>query len=546
MTAPIVELEQAVDRWRAWYRVRQMVNWAARGLALGLMAAFGLTLVARLRAVFSFDQLIQYVVAAGALGLIAGALAALLRPRSRLAAARYFDRVFDLCERTSTAFELAQRKIDAPEWLAEQQLADAVQAAQTVQARALLPIRLALRDLLAVLLAAALTSAALIIPNEQFAVLAQQRAVQQAVAREVKQLEAIRRQVESNNQLNEEQMAELMKPLNEAIQQLQTGDLSQEQVVSILSQAEGELRQLADPSAMQQAQALQSAGQQLAQNDQTRAAGELLQNNDLSGAASALNNLNVSQLSGAEQQQLASSLEQAAQSLAGTNPEVADRLQQAADALRRGDAQSAQNALNEASQQLQATASQVAQAQAASLAAQQVGADRQSIAQTGGQFAPQGAGQGPAQAQGAGQAQEQGPNVQGPIQGQGQGQGQGAGGAGRGESNNNAPGGQAGTNSIGGSNGPGDGGLNQYEPIYAPYRLGGSGGPEVGLPGAGDAGSQVVGQGPSRPPTEGGAQVPYSQVYQQYNQAAQHAISSGQAPVRLKPVIRNYFSSLEP
>jgi hypothetical protein len=90
--------------------------------------------------------------------------------------------------------------------------------------------------------------------------------------------------------------------------------------------------------------------------------------------------------------------------------------------------------------------------------------------------------------------------------------------------------------------------VTTYEPIYSPYRIGGSGGPEVQLPenGNGQPGEEVVGEGPSRPPTEGGSVVPYNQVYQQYEQAAQHAVESGQAPVTLKPVIKDYFSSLEP
>jgi hypothetical protein len=240
----------------------------------------------------------------------------------------------------------------------------------------------------------------------------------------------------------------------------------------------------------------------------------------------------------AEQQQLASSLEGAAQSLQATNPQLAEQLQSAADALRNGDAQAAQSALDAASQTLSQAASQTAQAQAASTAAGQVGSGRQTVAQAGsGQQAGQGqSGQGQ-QGQGQGQGQGQ--------QGQ-SGQGQGASGAGAGSSSGNTTGPEAPNTTGDGSAGPNDGGTTTYEPIYSPYRLGGSGGTEVQLPGSGDPGSEVVGEGPSRPPTDGAAQVPYNQVFNQYNAAAQHAIDSGQAPVKLKPVIRDYFSSLEP
>src|SRR6185503_6294303 len=114
MTATINDLQHSLNSWLAWFRVRQMVHWAGRGLTLGLMVAFGFTLVARVRAVFGLDQLMQITVVSAGLGLVWGALAAWLWPYSRQTAARYFDLAFDLGERTSTAFELAQQKIAAP------------------------------------------------------------------------------------------------------------------------------------------------------------------------------------------------------------------------------------------------------------------------------------------------------------------------------------------------------------------------------------------------------------------------------------------------
>ena len=552
MAASITDLDRSVNSWLAWYRVRQMVNWAGRGLTLGLMVAFGFTLVARLRAVYTLDQLVQITVLASALGALWGAGVALLWPHSRMGAARYFDLAFDLGERTSTAFELAQQKINAPNWLIQQQLDDAVDAASHVEPRAALPIRVTRLELLSLLLAAALVTASLVIPNEQFAVLARQQAVKQAVAEQVEQLEVIRQQIEENNTLTEGQKEELTKPLNEAIKQLQEGDLTQEQALSTLSEAEQQLRQLADPNALAQAQALQQAGAQLSHNQQTQAFGEALQNNDLTGAAQALANMDVSNLTPAEQQQLASSLEQAAQQLQSTNPQLAQQLQQAADALRNGDTAAAQAALNSAAQTMASTASQVAQAQAASTAANQVGSGSQSVAQAGsGQQGQQGQGgqgqgqQGQGQGQGQGEGQGQG---QGQGEGSGQGQGgQGGGGAGRGEGDGASQGGEAG-GSPSNNNGPGDGGIREYEPIYSPYRLGGAGGPEVQLPegGNGDPGNEIVGEGPGTVPDNGESHVPYSEVYNQYNDAAQHAIDSDEVPSTLKPVVRDYFSSLEP
>ena len=527
MTPSISELEHTLSSWLSWYRFRRMVNWAGRGLTLGLMIAFGFAVVARLKAVLSLEQLIQIAVLASALGAAWGALAAWLWPTSQSAAARYFDLQFGLGERISTALELARRKIVAPEWLARDQLADALDAARAVNPRARLPIRVRRIEWLSLLLAAALVAASLAIPNRQFTVLAQLQAVKQAVAQQVKALEAIRQQVKDDPGLTDAQKEQLTQPLNEAIAQLQTGDLTRQQAVSALTQAQQQLQQLADPNALAQGQALQSAGQQLAQNSASQAVGEALQNSDLNAAAQALGNINTSQLSAAQQQQLAQSLSQAASQLQSTNQQLAQQLQSAADALQNGDTQAAQSALSAAAGTLSAQASQVTTAQAAASAAGQVANGRQSVAQAG--QAQQGA-----QGQGQGGQQGQGQNGQGASQGQGQGQG---GGAGRGESN-----GSTGPS----NNGPGDGGVRTYEPIYSPYHLGGTGGPDVPLSGTGDPGSQVVGEGPSRPPTGGAAQVPYNEVYDQYYQSAQYAIDSGAVPPGFKPVIKDYFSSLEP
>ena len=129
----IAQLESNVTRWTTWYRLREMVMWGLRGLTLGIMIAYGFTLVARFKAIYSFDQLIQISTVAAVLGVAVFAVAALIRPHSRMSAARFFDLKFGLNERTSTAIELARRKIDTPDWWIEQQLADALDTANRVQ-----------------------------------------------------------------------------------------------------------------------------------------------------------------------------------------------------------------------------------------------------------------------------------------------------------------------------------------------------------------------------------------------------------------------------
>ena len=107
---------------------------------------------------------------------------------------------------------------------------------------------------------------------------------------------------------------------------------------------------------------------------------------------------------------------------------------------------------------------------------------------------------------------------------------------------------EAGNSSGNNANGP-TGGSNpqrNYEQIYSPYRIGGSGGDQVKLPGSGDPNAQKVGEGPSKPGAENQSQVPYNQVYAPYRDSAQYAIDNGQVPVTREQAVKKYFSNLEP
>jgi hypothetical protein len=561
------EINRSLGLWLLRLRLRDAIRWSLRGLSGGLAVGLGLALVARLRPLFTANELIPYCAALAGAGLILFFVGGWAWPRNKLHAARFFDQVYGLKERTSTALEIASGALEVPGDWAERQLADAAQAAEAVDAAEGLPLfGLARPDWLLALALLAALAAALALPNPQEGRLANERALNAAVEQTAQQIEAIRQEVQQNPALTQEQRDALTQPLEEAQRQLQEGNLSQEQAVAVLTQAENQLQQLADPQAQQQIQALQQAGQGMTDSSTTQSVGDSLANGDLQGAANQLANIDPSQLTPAQQADLANQLDQAASSLASTNPQLSSQMQQAADALRNGDTQAAQQALNQASQTLSQTASQLAQSQAAATAAAQVGQGQQTVARAGqaqqsdtgdpglGQGAQQGQGQGQAQGQGQGQGQAQGQGQgQGQAQGQGQGQGQsqaqgqgqGGGGAGRGESDGQAQGGQAGQSGQN-DNGAGDGGERNYEPIYAPSRLGGSGGPDVTLPGNGDPGNEVVGQGDVNPQDNGQVTVPYNQVYGQYDQAAHDAIRQGDVPVGLRPVVRDYFSSLQP
>jgi hypothetical protein len=540
--AHLHEVDEHLSRWLSRLRRRDALLWSVRGLIGGLAVGLGLSLIARLRPFQPVPTLVALSAGFALAGLWLGFLAAYFWPRPRLAAARYFDRLLGLAERTSTALELAAARDSIPDWLIRDQWADAAGAARRADPKRRLPFTVVHQDALLLLAVAAALALSLYLPNPQQAILAQQQAVQQAIREQLKQIEAIREQIENNPDLTDQQKEALTQPLEEVEEQLRNGNLTQEQAVQALTEAQQTLQESADPEALEQAQALQDAGQILSQNAVTRPVGQALSSGDVQGAAEALANIDPAQLSEAEQQALADQLEQTARQLQDTNPELAGQLQAAADALRQGDAAAARAALQQAAQSMAQAGQAAAQAQAAADAAAQVSQAQRAVAQAGGSQQGQGQGQ---------QGQGQGQQGQGQGQGQGgsQGQGQGAGGgAGRGEGSGEGQGSEAGTDPINQNNAAGDGGESTYEAIYSPYHLGGSGDEETTLPdsGSGEPQGEVVGEGPTNPQNAGDVTVPYNEVYQEYSDAVYSAIDSGQVPPNLADLVRDYFSSLEP
>ena len=88
-------------------------------------------------------------------------------------------------------------------------------------------------------------------------------------------------------------------------------------------------------------------------------------------------------------------------------------------------------------------------------------------------------------------------------------------------------------------------GEGQYDPIYAPQRLGGEPGDEqVFLQQDSEDGQIVEGEFAANP--NGTATVPYNQVFRSYANAAFQNLDTGYVPLSLRDIVRNYFTSLEP
>ena len=86
----------------------------------------------------------------------------------------------------------------------------------------------------------------------------------------------------------------------------------------------------------------------------------------------------------------------------------------------------------------------------------------------------------------------------------------------------------------------------EYEPVFAPEHLGGEEGTPLSLPGQGDPGDTPMSEGEFAENPAGEAQVPYSEVYADYADAANEALEGEYVPLGLRDLVRDYFSSLDP
>jgi len=535
--ATSTDLSQIIHSWIRRLRLQRALVWSSRGLLLGLAFSLGLGLFGIYQTRLLRDEFLALVFYVSLLVPLMSGLTAFLWPIQPLKAARYFDLHLHLKERLSTALELIQHPEHMPAEITDRQLQDAVSAAKKVSLRRALPLRYNLREGMVSFLLVVLIGTVWLRGESWFKAAQQARAVEQAVAEQAAQLEEIIKQIESNEALSEAQKEAITSPLKEAQTSLEENP-ALENSVSILTSSGEKLQALSDPQSQQMSQALKEMGAQLAgqEGSPLQSVGQDLAQGNNINAASRLENINASELSAAEQQQLAGQLDALADSLQSTNPALANQLRQAADALRNGDATSAQQTLGDAAKSLAQAGQQITFSQTANQTAGQ-------LQQGAGQVLAAGGGQ--QQANQSGQGDQSSPG-QGSNQG---GQTNGTGGSGSGlgsESGSDQTGNEAGGSPITQNNGPGNGGETSYEQIYAPSLLGGENGPQVNLPSSGENGGEILGQGPTTPGDPGTSLVPYSEVYSQYEQINNQAMESNEVPPQFTQIIRNYFDSLKP
>ncbi len=530
------KLARLLNAWDTRLRVVQSVIWAPRGLGIGLALGLVLAVAARLWPLVTRVMLIPFLVLLSLIGLVAALIGVWLWKRSTLDMAHRFDRAFALKERMSTAVELATGRLPVEsEHLADRQYHQAVRVASRVRPSEGLPLRADWREWAALALPIVAIAISLWLPNPQEAVIEEREAIEEAIAEQIEELEELREEVLNNDELSPEEQQQIVEALDEAIETLEQSGVSQEEAMAALDAAEETLRDLGEEMAAEQQAALEAASEALNETA-AEAAAEALAEGDLEAAAEALENLDADSLTPEEQQALADSLEAAAEALEGTNSEAAEALRDAAEALRSGDAAAAEEALGQA-------ADAIAEGGEGQQTVEQVDEYADRIGKGEGEVTGAGRGQGGDQPGQGGMGQAQ-PGQGGAGEGQEQQEGQGSGGSGRGEGQGESQGGPE--DPMGTNNGPGDGGETSDEEIYDPRRIGGEGGPEVDVPGDPGAGAPTGNEGELVDNPQGDSQVPYSEVYPDYEDAANEALDNGYVPLGLRELIRKYFGSLDP
>ena len=526
----------ALRPWRRRLLLQQGTRWTTRGLVVGLVLACIVLLISRL---IPWAGAIYWAAGIALLSvLFALGLALWYRPALAITARRV-DKQLKLHDRLSTAWELR----DEVSPLATLQRRDALKQLGTHTPKSSLSLH-PTRPLLIVFGVALLALVALLIlPNPMDAVLKQQAAFQKTVAKQITHIEQTRQQLLHQPGVTPEQKKQIDKILSELENKLQQAK-NNNQAQQALADAQAKLNQLRNSDTANRLQAHNAASSSLqgSNNRTLNAVGQALSNNDLKQLANSLKSLSsqVSKLSPSQRSQLAQQLEQAANQ-ASQNPKLSSALHQLAKSVASGSQSEINDAVNAVEQAAQQDASDATQSSAVGQAQKSVqqAADSLATANDGtsapGQAQAQGQGQNQSNQAQQGQVQGQGQQVQGQGQGNSQTPGQAHGqGQGQGQGNSQGNGHGQGGSGQGGSGGGNGAGNNQGK------------NEQVTVPGQIGSGASVQNQDPgNNGVVQGGSSVPYSQVVEEYAQAAHDAINNSGIPTDEKDLVGGYFNSLE-
>jgi hypothetical protein len=502
-----IKLTEALRSWRKRLWVQQVLRWTENGVIAGIVLACLLLLISRF---VPWGTALNWAIGVAIVSLLGALGAALWYCPSFARSARLIDARLSLHDRLSTAWEL--RGDAAP--IAVLQRRDALQRlskhipAATIS---LWPRRTRLIAIGVVVIAFVLL---LLLPNPMNAVLQQQAAFQNLVARQVAAINHERAVINSQKEISAQERALIDKILRDALAQLRQAK-NGTQAQQALAQAQSQLDQLRDPQASNKAQARAAASSSLqgSSNANLSAAGKALGTGDSKGLSAVLQKLasQINSMTPAQRAQLAQQIEQSAKQ-ASNNPQLSSALHQLAKSVANG----SPSEISDAMKAVETAAAQDSANQNNNKGIDQASQGLQNAANTLASSTDSGTGQTPNQSQNPGQAQNPGRGQAG-GQAQNPGQSQSTG-SNRG---NNGSGGQNNTGSKSGKN----------ERVFVPGQVG--------------TGTSTVNGNGGNGTVQPGVTVPYSQVIANYQQMAHDAVDNSNIPPDLKDLIRGYFNSLE-
>jgi hypothetical protein len=514
------DLSHEIIRLTGALRQHNAARGAGWGLAIALSVELIAALAARITPLWYRPELLLMLVWAIGFGLLAGAMVGYIWPHPLPRRLRFFDRQLLLADRLTTAWELIQGHIHAPDVLAQLQREETLRAVRAIDPRPAFPLQPQRASILLTLALTALLVSVLFLDNPQEAVLTHREAQRQATETAIEQLEAAQDKLAKDTMLTEAERDAALKALEEALAALQNRSSTPEEQQAALTEAERQLAKLASPKAEARVQRLAEAAP-LSTEAVVQPLTEALQQGDVESAAEYLRDLldptQEQPLTPEEMLALADAFEQIAATLQKSDAALAEQFQDIAQEIYSKDVAGAQEAIEQAA----ATLSEVAQASAPNQTLEQTQASLQQAQEGLSEAQRQSTGQAPSD---SAMAQPGGTGAQ---------EGQGAGPAGQ------ADDGQTGS-------GTGSSGHNEDSGSSAPYgseetsRITGEGG-KITLPRQETYSDPqtVVG-------LPGNARIPYQDVYATYVEAAEADLNQNVYPPALRIYVREYFSGLEP
>jgi hypothetical protein len=578
-------------RVQARFRIMEAVRLVPIAAMLGVAAAMLLAVVWRFERMVPLAGLLLASAGLVVAAVLTVLLYALLRPHDLMHTALRADRALSLDERLSTALEDAVKPAPTNmQALREAQLGDALAVARRITPGKDLPLHVQRRELVPVIAMLALFTFAILVPNP--AIFTRDPEVHAQIESEKARLEEVQKAIEASPNGNTPELKELLKELAALQNDLSREDLTKEEAVARLSEAESKLQQALDPQAPAERAALDQLARQLetSGSDAAKKAAQALRSGDTEEAAKQLEQAgkDAAKMTPEERKALAEAMRQAGANVAPLDPEMARRLNEAANGLESNDPRAAEQAMKDLGEQVRERGQQLATQRQVEQALSQIQQSKSNVARSGQEQAQAGTPQpggtsqananrtalsgtsvasngspvsgtavkpngtavalgSPASGTPAGTGTPGTPVLAQTTPGQGtpvvapgqQGQGQGQQGQGQG---GQQPGNQNGQNQP--SSGWGKG---HSEPVYAP-------GPDVNaaltpvaLQGQENPnGEQSTGSTNTDANNSGPAQVPYEQVYGQYRDQAGNALDSDYIPQGYKDLVRDYFNGLDP